>query len=366
AYIVDPRRLDTRTEVQRLGLELGKQTELVEVWRAAIDKVNDRLIKIDLLNRTGVLLDEHLQDIDGARAAYTELFELDPPDTALARKVASALTRLHRAAGDAAALVEALRALSRHTVEIDQQVAIALETAQILESQLEDQPGAASAYYEVLDLDPENFTALDALERLFVSLEDWDQLSDVLRQRIEVVEDDSEKARLWRKVGEVQRDHALNPHAAIEAFQWIIDIDVSEQETSGALRAMVGINNEREQWGDVEEGLRRLTDLATTDEERIQLMVRTATVVGEKLLRHQDAVDILVNVLDLEPSNEPARAQLVAFLEHDATRERVIEVLRPLYEAEQNWESLLDLEERRASQLPAGPDRTAALMRVAQ
>lgn len=366
AYLVDPRRLDTRSEVQRLGIELGKLRDLVDVWRAAIDRVNDRLIKIDLLNRTGALLDEHLQDIDGARAAYSELFELDPPDSALAKKVASALVRLHRAAGDPAALVEALRALSRHTVELEQQVSIALETAQILESQLEDQSGAAAAYYEVLDLDPENFTALDALERLFVSLEDWDQLCDVLRQRIEVVEQDDEKARLWRKVGEVQRDHAMNPHAAIEAFQWIIDLDVSEHDTVAALDAMVGINSEREQWGDVEEGLRRLTDLASSDEDRANLMVRTAEVVGDKLFRHQDAVDILVNVLGLDPMHEHARKLLVVFLDHDQTRERVIEILRPLYEAEQDWEALLDLEERRASHLPAGPERIAALMRVAE
>ncbi len=366
AYLVDPRRLDTRTEVQRLGLELGKLRDLVDVWRAAIDKVNDRLIKIDLLSRTATLLDDHLEDIDGARAAYSELFELDPPDTALAKKVASALVRLHRAAEDPAALVEALRALSRHTVDIDEQVKIALETAQILEIQLEDQSGAAAAYYEVLDLDPENFTALDALERLFVALEDWDQLCDVLRQRIEVVEDDAEKARLWRKVGEVQRDHALNPHAAIEAFQWIIDLDVGEAYTVAALSAMVGINSEREQWGDVEEGLRRLTDLAQSSEEQANLMVRTAEVVSDKLGRYQDAVEILVQVLGLDPMHEQARRQLVALLDYDQTRERVIEILRPLYEAEQNWEALLDLEERRASHLPAGSERIAALMRVAQ
>ena len=79
--------------------------------------------------------------------------------------------------------------------------------------------GASTAYYEVLDYDPENTDALDALERLFVTLEDWEQLCDVLRQRVEVVEDDFEKTRLWRKIGEVQRDKAENLHAAIEYYR---------------------------------------------------------------------------------------------------------------------------------------------------
>ncbi len=366
AYLLEPRRSDIRSELQRLGIQLEKQRELVDVWQASLPKLPDAGAKIELLSRIAVVLDDHLQDQDGARRAYAELLSLDPPDVELARRTTVALARLHRAASDAPALVETLRGLLRFIDKDVEQVRVLLEIAELQRDRIEDSQAAAGTYQEVLDIDPANLPAMDALERIFVAQGAWEPLTQVLRGRVMAVEDIAERARLWRKIGEIQRDQLKDPYQAIEAFQAIVDLKVPARDTVTAIDAVVRLNAELERWPEVEEGLRRLLTLADDDETRASLLGRTAAVVGDKLGRYPDAIDLLEQVLRINPEDERARSTLTEYLGNDDVRERVIGILHPIYEAEHNWPALLDLEERRARHLPPGRHRLLALLQVAR
>ncbi|MCB9569743.1 MAG: tetratricopeptide repeat protein [Myxococcales bacterium] len=366
AYKIDPRRQDLRGELQRLGIELGRLEELVAVWREALTKLEDRTLKTDLLLRAGTLLDDHIRDIDQARQVYAELLDLDPPDVEVAKKASTALVRLHREANDEQALVGALRAHLRFAEDDAEQVKLNLEIAE-LQEKLGDPRTATESYYAVLDLDPENIEAADALERIFVELEDWDSLCAALRQRVMVTEDTFDQARLWRKVGEIQRDHAQNPHRAVEAFQWIVDLRPSDKEYAFALDAIVRIKSNLEEWGDVEDGLRRLIEVnEEEDKAKADLLIRTADVVGNHLDRHHEAMELLEKALAIDPLDETARRMMIAYLDREDTQDEATRILIPVYEGEHNWEALLDLEERAARRMDVGPDRTRALMKVAQ
>ncbi|MEZ4453427.1 MAG: hypothetical protein R3B09_28445 [Nannocystaceae bacterium] len=365
AYKIDPRRSDTRGELQRLGLELGRLEELVAVWRIAIGKLVDRSLKIDLLSRAAAILDDHIRDIDQAREVYTELLELDP-EVEVAKRASAALVRLHREARDDQSLIGALRNHLRFAEDDEAQVRVNLEIAD-LQEKLGDGRAASESYYAVLDLDPNNVAALDSLERIFVELEDWEALCEVLRQRVMVTDDVFDQARLWRKVGEIQRDHARNPHRAVEAFQWIVDLRPGEREYAFALDAIVRIKSELEEWADVEEGLRKLIEAHTNDDNvKASLLIRTAEVVGERLERHVESVELLAGALAIDPVEDKARSMMTAYLDREETRDAAAQVLLPIYEQEHNWEALLDLEERQARRMELGPDRTRALMKVAQ
>ncbi|MCA9658259.1 MAG: hypothetical protein KC486_07940 [Myxococcales bacterium] len=365
AYKIDPRRQDIRGELQRLGLELGRLEELVAVWRHALTKIEDRTLKSDLLLRAGALLDDHIRDIDQAREVYSELLAVDP-DFETAKKASTALVRLHDEAGDELALVGALRDHLRFAEGDEQQIKINLRVAD-LQERLGEPRAATESYYAVLDLNPENVDAADALERIFVGLEDWDALCEVLRQRVMVTDDPFEQSRLWRKVGEIQRDHAGNPHRAVEAFQWIVDIRPSDSDYAFALEAIVGIKMQLEEWADVEEGLRRLIEVHEDDDKvKAELLTRTAAIVGDKLERHFEALELLARALGANPLDDNARERTVAYLDREETQDEAARILMPIYEAEHNWEALLDLEERQARRMDVGTERTQALMKVAQ
>ncbi len=368
AYSMDPRRLDSREEINRVGLALGKHRALIELWRSALaqEHAMDRALRIGLTRRIAVLLDEHLHDSDAARQAYADLIALDPPDAAIAHMAASALCRLHLEAGDGLALVEAQRELLRFTDDVSEQVRIRLEIATIQEQQLGDRVGSGLTYGEVLDLQPDNLTALEALERLFLEEEEWERLCEILLHRIQVTTDVKLKAQLWRQLGEVRRDQLGNLPGAVEAFQSILELKVGRDDTAFALGMLVALQEKLERWADVEESLRRLVVLSERDRERAELLTRTADVVGRRLERAQDGLDLLKRVLDLTPTDIRARSLVTGYLERDTTRERAIRILTPLYEAEQNWSALLGLEELQARHQPSGRRRLQALMRVAK
>lgn len=367
AYVMDPRRLDTREDVERLGLAQGRATDLVAVWNEALetDVASDPALRIDLTHRVCVLLDEQLRDQEGARQAYSALLALDPPDASLAHKAVEALCRLHLEAGDGVALVEAKRQLLRFTDGRPQQVRIRLEIAAIQE-QLGDRIGAAMSYSEVLDMQPDALGALEALERLFLEEEEWERLCEVLEHRIEVTADPRSRAPVWRQVGEIQRDQLGDIHRALSAFQSVLDLKVGREETSFALSAIVELNERLERWADVEDGLRRLVSLSESESERIDLLLRTATVVGKHLGRGPDALVLLKRVLDLTPRDPRAREAVAAYLEHDDTWDQALKILMPLFEEEQNWPALLELEELQARRQPSGRRRLQALLRVAK
>src|SRR5690606_23896365 len=116
---------------------------------------------------------------------------------------------------------------------------------------------------------------------------------------------------------------------------------------------------------DVEEGLRRLISLADTDNERVRLLAETADIVGKKLGRPDDALDLLKRVPDTAPTDNRARSMVANYLEPGETRERAIRLLTPLYEAGQNWAALLELQELQARKQPSGRRRLQAVLRVA-
>ena len=368
AFLTDPRRVDTRDEVERLGLALGREAELLVVWKRALDgeRASDPMLRIELTRRVAELLDERLDDPAGARDAYAALVDLNPPDLDLAYRSVGALCRLLLEAGDFAALVPAKRALLRFAEGVEEQVRIKLEVADIQLQHLRDRVGAAVTWAEVLDLEPRQEIALDGLERLFAGEEEWASLCRVLEHRINVGEDARAKAALWLRIGEIRRDRLSDVPAAIDALHSVVELAPSSDDAISALRALVAISRSRESYADVEDGLRRLETLVTGERERAEVLLELAEVVGKELGRRADALELLKRVLDQYPTDSKARSLLRAYVDDEDTRERAIRVLTPLYEAEQNWGALLELQEIHARQQPSGGRRLEALLRVAE
>lgn len=368
AFLMDPRRIDARDELARLGDGLRRDEELVEAWQAALDsdRAQDPQLRIELVRRRAELLDQRIQDPVRAREAFIELLALDPPDFELAHRTVAALCRLHLEAGDFVALVDAKRSLLRFTDDHADQVSLRLEIAHIQLGALFDRVGAAITWSEVIDREPDNADALDALEGLFTEESEWRRLIEVLNHRVAVTNDPRRQAQWWRRIGDLQREKLEDPHGALDAYASVLDLRVGRDDTLYALRKLVDVNASLERWADVEEGQKRLIALADDDATRTELLIESAEVVGKRLGRAADALESLKRVLDLSPTDARARAMVGSFLEDDNQRERAIRILTPLYEAEQNWASLVELQELQARKQPSGRRRLQALLAVAK
>ena len=367
AYQVDPRRVDVLDEVSRIGELLGEHRVLVGVWGRALEheRATDKTLRIDLTSRIARMLDQVLGMPEQARTAYSELLKLDPPDASIVQETVAALCRLLMEAGVFISLVETLETLIRQTNRRVDQIALRLNLAATRLHYLFDRVGAALTWSEVLDIDPANREALDALERLFTEEEEWARLDEVLEHRAEVTPDTRARASLWLRMGDLRLGQLEALREAIDAFQTVLDLKVGREDTVHALTRLVEINGQLEHWPDVEECLRRLVSLADRDTDRVQYLIATAEVVRTHLGRPSDALDLLKRVLDLAPTDPKARVLVGSMLTDESCRTRAVRILTPLYEAEQNWTALLELQELQARSQPSGRRRLQALIEVA-
>ncbi|MEE9386943.1 MAG: hypothetical protein V3V08_26290 [Nannocystaceae bacterium] len=368
AYLTDPQRVDTRDEVERLGMALGREADLVDVWQRSLssDRATDSVLRIDLTRRVAELLDRKLDDPAGARAAYMQLLSLHPPDLELARRTVENLCRLHLEAGDFAALVDAQRALLRFADDTQDQVALKLRIAEIQINHLQDSVGAALTWSEAVDLDPGQSVALDGLEQLFRSEQEWAPLCNVLEHRVSESSDTSLKIRLWSNIGEIRRERLGDAPGAVDAFRSLLELGPPTAAAIPALQALVDLGRGLEGWPEVEEALRKLFELVETDRDKIEILMDTAEIVGRDGTRGHDSLDLLRRVLELSPTEARARSFIRGFVDSDDTRDRALGILTPVYEAEQNWAALLELQEVHARRQPSGGRRLEALLRVAR
>src|SRR6202043_2149447 len=75
-------------------------------------------------------------------------------------------------------------------------VDLGLRNAQVFEVQPEDVVGAIVRYRRVADVDPENLTAIRALDRLYAHTERWSELAAILGREAEIGQSPDETLEL--------------------------------------------------------------------------------------------------------------------------------------------------------------------------
>ncbi len=98
-------------------------------------------------------------------------------------------------------------------------------------TRLPDTDAALEARLRVLDLDPRNPDALQAVVATLESTNDWNAVRDMLLTAVEAAEDPHELASLSQQLGEVYRTHLNNPE---EAATWLDRAAMSEPDRADA------------------------------------------------------------------------------------------------------------------------------------
>jgi golgin subfamily B member 1 len=94
------------------------------------------------------------------------------------------------------------------------------------------------SYRQLADLDPTNKQALDALERLYLSREDWKSLDETLVKKGRVAGSVAEEVELWHQIGEIRRDYLADAEGAIGAYREALALDASDRKALVALKAL--------------------------------------------------------------------------------------------------------------------------------
>lgn len=309
--------------------------------------------KLALLAEIRDLCERHLSSKNLAFSWCARAFELAPDRTELR-------VELERLAAEADAWEEMVALLARRLASVTESSARAALLRDLAELCMErlHKPEQAEGYYrQLLELDPQDLSAVDSLQQIYTTTQRWPELVAINRRRVALESAVAAKVDLLFKIAFLEEERRGDPVAAIDALREIVELDAGNQR---ALRALDRLYQVRSEWSSLVGVLKRQLELEPDREAKVELLFRLATVHKLQLEEHAPAIDVYAQVLGLDPIHRPTVQALEGYLDagEPAEATRVASLLQPYYERVEDWAklarvhaALLDAEDQREARI---------------
>lgn len=304
-------------------------------------------LELDPVRRTQLYgeaarLHEGRGDLDRALAAWQAIRQADEGNlTALAE-----LARLHERQGNLSELVRVLEEQARFTDDGSGRAGLYLRMGALKAELLSDLDGAAAAYREVLDVTPDDPTALDALAAIEERRADFEALEQALLRRLSVSHGPEQLAVLFKLA-----DNAVakldDADRALSYLHQVLDADADNRPAYVALEGLLG---KLERWHDLIEILERRADLeASVGDVSAELAARAlvAEIWAQRLGAPDNALEAVGKCLERDPTHVPSLLALAR-----------------IHEAAERWPDAQSALERAAKLDPGGPARAEIHYRI--
>ncbi|MBA3500964.1 MAG: hypothetical protein H0T65_11350, partial [Deltaproteobacteria bacterium] len=347
---LDPTHERARVELSRLAQQLNRWPEATAALETAANNApaTDTLTRGALLGELATYYDVQLGDAPRAIASYKRLLDMDTTNPANVRRAASALARLYEDQKNWPELRVMNRKLAEWAEDGNERRALLARVAALEEEQLADRSAAVSTWREILDSQAQDAGALNALERLYSTTENWRDLVDVLRRKLDYQTGSTSGAdpgarSLLARIADLHEVRLREPEEAIAAYLEILDRDADDR---GALAEVARLYRAGGRHADLLDVLER--QMSLEPDMRTALLVEIAQLLGGPLARPVEALERWATVLQEEPQHAEALGAVEAGLADPETRVLAADILRPVYDATSQHERLAILQERAA------------------
>jgi tetratricopeptide (TPR) repeat protein len=293
--------------------------KLIRVHEVQVQRSSDPFQTVELLHRIARLYEDALGDHGSAFDTFARALPLDDGNEQTLgnlERLAMIVNRWPQVAKLYDAQVDKLVAGEAR----DRLVELGLRNAQIVEVQLEDIDGAIARYRRVVDADPENLTAIRALDRLYLQAERWSELAAVLGREAEIAQSPDEVLELRYRLGQVHQSQLGDLDSAIAAYREVIAAAPEHQATLEALEGLFASGAKQAEIGEILEPLYRSmgeweklaqvheAQLAHTrgQDGRLTAYYRLAELFEEKLLDPAKTLEVYIRALKEFPLDEKA------------------------------------------------------------
>jgi tetratricopeptide (TPR) repeat protein len=328
--------LETMFHAGHLQMEIGQVIEPLYEATAEYHKLHGihevmlgKLSGVDraaMYQRLAELAEGKLYDQPKAFHWWSEALVEDP-------RWDHALEESERLAGVAAAWDDMVAAYTRalaRTKDHDVQRQTLLRMARVHEFELHDAARAVETHLRVLEIEAKDDSALAALDRLYLGAGMYDDLAEILRRRIEVIQDPDEQIELYFRRGEIFAEALGDLDQALACYTAVLD---QESRNRRALEAIEAIHFRREAWAKLYETYEKLIDVADGDDEMASIYARMARISSDALLTagfgEDKAIELWNRVLDIRGEDVQA-----------------LEALGELCTRRERWEELVEIIER--------------------
>ena len=307
----------------------------IEVKLAHVREPEERL---GLLREAANLYETRLNDRPKAFERYLAAFELASGDAQSQADV----ERAAQAIGTWDEVIRAYRsAVARAEKQRDLLLAghLRLRLGRVLVEEVSLLDDALVEYRTVYDADPDNATALAALERLYRQGGRWSELQDVYAKKRELATSADERRTILFEIARLQEQQLGDPARAIETYAAMLE---EAPDDSPALAALDRLYRSTEDWERYAEVLRRRIELESEVLVLVDLKYRLAETQQQKLSDQASALENFREILFLDPDHPGSRGALEGMLKNKKLRGEAASILEGIYEARGDWEKLLD------------------------
>jgi tetratricopeptide (TPR) repeat protein len=307
-------------ETERLADELGREGDLIDVYREVAPNVLDAEIQRRLYLDIADLARAVRHDMGLAREYYQKVLDSTPDD----RRALAALESIYRDTADDERLVEVLlRQADAASADTEDRVGALVEAA-ALYVQLRRPDDAISTWEQVLATAPERRDAVDALEALYREQGRWPDVVDLYERRLGFATSVEEAVQLRVALGEIHENQLRDLETAIDNYsaalsgdsrdptalaaveRYLIDPDL--RVVAAEVLEPIYINQQR--WPDLIRVYEAKLESASDPRERLRLTWFVARLFEEQLEDFENASRWYARLFRESPADAAIRDQL--------------------------------------------------------
>ncbi|ACY16316.1 tetratricopeptide repeat protein [Haliangium ochraceum] len=230
--VAEPEMPELLDEVERLGSELERPSDLIEIYQEIAPDVLDgeqaRRLHLDIADLARAV---H-EDPSLARSYYQRVLDDQPEDS----RAMVALESIYRETDEHEALYDILvRKADMLADDLDARSAALAEAARLCAEALGRPEDAILAWEQVLELTPDSREATVALERLYEAAERHHDLVDLLERRLGFAFTVEEAVALRYRLGDLCEHKLYDPDTALENYSAALGGDPGHVRATEAL-----------------------------------------------------------------------------------------------------------------------------------
>jgi tetratricopeptide (TPR) repeat protein len=338
AFREDPGHPKSKEELERLSAAVGASDALASVYEQVVTSMDDPQLSTALLLRAAEIREDDLGQLDRAVEHYQSVLEIDEEH----RYSADALERLFQQTERYEDLASIYRRKAQILPSPSDQRDQLVKAAAIYEDILEKPGEAIAVHQQVLEIDPTDIESLDRLIELELGLGKWSSLLQTYERKAEVVSDPDARKEIFAAIGRVHEAQLDDGDKAIDAYQRVLEIDPDDLQ---ALRHLDILHESMSQWRDLLQVLERQSELATDEDQRIELCFR----IGELWRRHLEdptqSIEIYRDILAETPGHQRTLDALTAMTRDAVEPLAAAEALEQVYLAAGEYRKLAEVRE---------------------
>lgn len=245
---------------------------------------------------------------------------------------------------------KALEVMEKRLVTLEEPLAqkiLLSEMASLAREELRRNDKAAVYFEKILDLDPDDSEALDALAPLYESEASWEKLIDVMQMKQERCDTKEQRAYIYREIGDVYSQKLSLSKEAFESYTLALRENPQDEELTPKLEALARqIGN----WSEMIKLYQETLDNADEPGDQAAMLVRIGDVYDRELNNRAKARSSYEEALEQHPNLEAMNA------------------LQRIYSQSEDWVDLAELLKEKSSmeELLELPERIEVLQELAR